>query len=111
MTLLNEITKLIAELDNKNGYPYTLPHDLIDRFKRFREAMQVVADTINDQRGRMFDRKYENGERGQQLKRLEPDMAIERSSLLLMLEFCQDAEQLENYLKRAWKRFERVLKP
>nr|WKN37981.1 hypothetical protein K4G66_04570 [Tunicatimonas sp. TK19036] len=104
MTLLTELTDLVTELDNNNGYPYHLPENLFIRFHRFRKAMQLVASTINDRKGRAFLRKYETGERGEQLDRLQPNMQLERPLLLLMLEFSQDADQMERYLKQSKKR-------
>lgn len=109
MTLLNELTVLITELDIKGKYPYILPQNLLTRFSRFREAMELVATTMDDRKGRALLRKYQYGERGQQLSRLEADKPTEKSALLLMLEFCQDATQLEDHLKRSWKRNEKLL--
>ncbi len=110
MALYTELTEVITELDTKQSYPYSLPEDLSHRFYRFREAMQLVANTLNNQRGRAFLRKYETGSRGQRLNQLEGKKTFEQDDLLLLLEFCQDANQLESYLKRTWKSLEKRLK-
>ncbi|MEM9676303.1 MAG: hypothetical protein AAF992_27170 [Bacteroidota bacterium] len=104
MALFNELTDIITELDCTQRYPYQLPGELLHRFNRFREAMQLVATTMNNQRGRAFLRKYENGSRGQQLVQVRADSPIDRETLMLMTEFCQDANQLEDHLKQSWKR-------
>ena len=104
MALFNELTDIITELDRAQRYPYQLPGELLHRFNRFREAMQLVATTMNNQRGRAFLRKYRNGSRGQQLGQVQPDNPIERETLMLMTEFRQDANQLEEHLKQSWKR-------
>jgi len=109
MSLHTELTEIISEHDTKQNYPYSAPDGLLHRFSRFREAMQLVANTLNNQRGRAFLRKYETGSRGQQLDQLEDRKILERDDLLLMLEFCQNANQLENYLKRTWKSLEKQL--
>ncbi|WKN41159.1 hypothetical protein [Tunicatimonas pelagia] len=110
MALYTELTEIITELDSKQNYPYSAPEGLSHRFCRFREAMQLVATTLSNQRGRAFLRKYETGSRGQQLDQLEDAKSWERDDLVLMLGFCQDANQLENYLKRTWKSLERQIK-
>lgn len=104
MALFNELSDIITELDRDERYPCQLPGELLHRFNRFREAMQLVATTMNNQRGRAFLRKYENGSRGQQLGQVRADSPIERETLMLMAEFCQDANQLEDHLKQSWKR-------
>ncbi len=110
MALYTELTEIITELDTKQSYPYAAPEGLSHRFYRFREAMQLVANTLNNQRGRAFLRKYETGSRGQKLNQLEGAKAFGQDDLLLLLEFCQDANQLESYLKRTWKSLEKQLK-
>ena len=105
MTLLTELTDLMSSLDNTKEYPYRISENLLTRFHRFRKAMQLVANTINDRKGRAFLRKYETGERGEEIERLKPDMLLERVLLLLMVEFCQDADRLETHLQLSWKRF------
>lgn len=110
MALHSELSSIVTELDNKQQYPYPAPEGLTHRFARFREAMQLVANTLNNQRGRALLRKYDKGERGKTLNQLESAKTLERADLLLMLEFCRDANQLESYLKRSWKRFDKQLK-
>ncbi|MEM6841609.1 MAG: hypothetical protein AAF632_05250 [Bacteroidota bacterium] len=110
MALYTELSDIVTELDAKQQYPYSAPEGLTHRFARFRGAMQLVANTLNNQRGRALLRKYDKGQRGKKLNQLEKAKALERTDLLLMLEFCQDANQLESYLKRSWKRFEKQLK-
>jgi hypothetical protein len=108
MALFDELSNILTELDRDQRYPYQLPGELIHRFNRFREAMQLVATTMNNQRGRAFLRKYENSSRGQKLNQVRADNPIERETLMLMAEFCQDANQLEDHLKQAWKRNNRM---
>jgi len=108
MALFNELSDTITELDRTQRYPYQLPSELLHRFNRFREAMQLVATTMNNQRGRAFLRKYENGSRGRQLSQVQAGSPIERETLMLMTEFCQDANQLEDHLKQSWKRNKRT---
>ena len=110
MALYTELSEIINKTDAQQGHRCSISEGLLNRFHRFREAMQLVANTLNNQRGRAFLRKYEKGERGHELDRLEKGENMDRTGLLLMLEFCQDANQLEDYLKRTWKRFEPQIK-
>jgi len=110
MALYTELSEIIDKSDSLQNQYYSISEELLNRFHRFREAMQLIANTLSNQRGRAFLRKYENGERGKRLNQLESGENMNRTDLLLMLEFCQDANQLENHLKRTWKRFKPKVK-